>query len=546
MAGDRAYVVRPQGAVLDKLVVAPGSVMFFGMNPLRFPDWNVSIDDKLVAGPSAYNVSSFVGGNAIGDVDSDSLQGAAASTPPPALTDVYDANATLSTLQSQCDFPASDQGEKKVDACTALIEADLKVFIDGVGLAKNELSRATMHKVNLIASVDGAVSAAGIIYGKNEYDQYIADIRRRIFDTHLLRRFVHEGQHVRPWPKLMYDDLDKRLTSLDDLATKKSKDATERLLDPSVAQSCVAIKKRLDALNALINKTKKPPKDILDLRTALEKQLELVDVDKLGKLRTRFNGIHDKVVAWQKVIKPFAPGGEDEKKYSASYGLLREFLSGYALRASIDRFGYLRREDCAGLSGGGRERIYTVSLNGTGDVRAKVRVVCRPRMFLSGGIAFSGLAQPKYELVPAPVPVPGVTSVSPGATPVPTPTPGAAPTPVAQRIVARTATDRRATAIILNNIRLSSPDRDDGFYASVGLGIQLDNSTGGLSGDYLAGISYSFSKTLVITAGTQFGQKTELAPGYREGDLVGNGTQIQTVTRVAPRFFLGFTFGKAS
>jgi len=49
-AMDKFYRVSPNVTIVDKLVVAPGAIVFFGMNPLLYPDWTVSIDDKIVAG----------------------------------------------------------------------------------------------------------------------------------------------------------------------------------------------------------------------------------------------------------------------------------------------------------------------------------------------------------------------------------------------------------------------------------------------------------------------------------------------------------------
>ena len=211
---------------------------------------------------------------------------------------------------------------------------------------------------------------------------------------------------------------------------------------------------------------------------------------------------------------------------------LRTLVAARVGTVSVDRFGYRDNVPCGQLAGGTREKIFTVTLYP--GAASRVRVVCQARMFISGGVAFSGLAQPTFAAVPdkplpTPVPVTGAT---------------AAPAlPASATIRATTSTSIRPTAIILNNVLLGNPNAEDGFYASFGLGV-LQSSTGELTADYLAGLSWSLSKTMLFSVGAQFGKMTQLAPGYENGTVIQPGQTPQTITRFTPKLFIGFTFGK--
>ncbi len=95
----------------------------------------------------------------------------------------------------------------------------------------------------------------------------------------------------------------------------------------------------------------------------------------------------------------------------------------------------------------------------------------------------------------------------------------------------------------MNNVRLSAPRKEQAYYAAFGLGV-LQKDTGELTADYLAGVSFSLSKTMFVSMGAQFGKTVTAAPGYEEGKLIPQNTKIQTITKFAPQMYFAITFGR--
>ena len=543
-AMDKFYRVAPDVTIVDKLVVAPGAIVFFGMNPLLYPDWTVSIDDKIVAGPTADLRGLPVGGNAPlapSDVTLNPIPISTAS-PPAEVTDIFVLAPFNANVPAQCDFTKSPPTAPDLAACLAAVREDatrLSVLAWSQGQL---LEKASQKKKRMIEVANRDVRDAGEIDSVQKFLDYKNTVKSDLYDSHLIANFIFLSNSVNDWPAADYLEAQALADALLSYATEQlNKDVKARDdakdADQKFHAELSADLAYQDILTAKTQEGKLTDKETAHLKYLAARVSELkglIDVKGKQKVVDIDSALKDELVAVQDKIKPLAPGGSLELRYTKSLGYLRKYTQLYASRATLDRFGYLGREDCRGLAGGAREKIYKVT---AGNGQAQVRVVCNPRMFLSGGLAFSGLAQPIYRIVPAPNSNATPTPVTTG-TPIPVPSPG-------QFIRATTTTSVRTTGVILNNIQLGGPqDTDSGFYVSAGLGVTIDSSTGQLSGDYLAGISYSFSKTLVITLGTQLGPKTVLISGYEEGTQVGSGTQVQTATKIAPSIFLGFTFGK--
>ena len=213
-------------------------------------------------------------------------------------------------------------------------------------------------------------------------------------------------------------------------------------------------------------------------------------------------------------------------------------LQGLVLaNVGVSRFFVEIPEECNGLYGNTRTTTITVQRYAT--EHNSVVIDCPPRVFTSGGFAFGWQAQRFY--TPAPI-----NSALPQAPP-------GSPTPPPATIQQLTTFDARPVPVVLLNVRFTPAEGpiDNDFYLSVGVSL---GSVGGtttantaLSGltiplDFLAGVSYSLSRQLLVTGGMMLGPETSIAPGYNIGDPIPLNGTIPTVTRTRAKPFLAITY----
>ena len=101
-------------------------------------------------------------------------------------------------------------------------------------------------------------------------------------------------------------------------------------------------------------------------------------------------------------------------------------------------------------------------------------------------------------------------------------------------------------ALAITNIRLTESDNHKiGFYGSLGVGGSLTSGSGGSSLQFLPGVSVALWRTMYITGGVDIGTSSEIAGGFKVGDIVPAAiTSVLTSTSHSVRFGFAITFTK--
>lgn len=546
-AADKGYSFANNTAFVDKLVVGPGSVFFVGINPYRYPFWTATIDDKFVPG-TAPSVGTAYSGSPIGNSDPNFPS---APTPVPS-TDPFGlliSDATPAPHKAEldaCDLKP-DASRDSAKACSEKIRDELAALKNMVPAQEERLEAARTQYGTLYSYADKIIADSGVISDAAAFERYQARIRNELLDS-MVRNFSDRVQALPDWQDWLFTDASAQSDKL--TAYYDSQTATNQALidkNDTIASDLATARDHLVQIQKTLTdeaaKHVTPTPYIVQQRDDLSKQIQRLlkqinvntlraDIGAIAKLRAEAKKN-------QGALADFDPKADRALLYKRKLANIREILRTRVRPARADRFGFSDRNDCKGLNSGGREKLYVVAL-GDGRV-SQVRVVCQARMFLSAGFAFSGLAQPTYGVIngPAPNVVTTAPPVAPGATAVPAPS--AAPSPTI--LTATTNNSLRATVTVLNNIRISNPDADNGLYASFGLGISNTSTTPDV--DYMAGLSWSISRTFLITVGAQYGKQIDLPSPYFPGEILPAGSNPPpTVTSYKTKLFLGFTFGR--
>jgi hypothetical protein len=225
----------------------------------------------------------------------------------------------------------------------------------------------------------------------------------------------------------------------------------------------------------------------------------------------------------------------------ATYGASSAYAGAYATAVSqlqtlqavvlsnvnVGRFYVTVPEDCTDLFGGSRST--TITVQRSPGQQNSIIVDCPSRVFTSEGFAFSFIPQGTYAAVAS-------NSAIPQA-------PSGSPTPPPATVEQTAYSDVRPIPVVLLNVRFSAPEpNDNGLYMS--FGISLNSSSISTQLDYLAGLSYSLSRSLIFTAGASISPQNVLLPGYQVGQPIaagGGSPPTTTHTRIAP--FLAITYG---
>jgi hypothetical protein len=194
---------------------------------------------------------------------------------------------------------------------------------------------------------------------------------------------------------------------------------------------------------------------------------------------------------------------------------------------SVSRFFVEIPEDCNGLYGAARTT--TITVQRYDNEKNSVVVTCASRVFTTGGFAFGFIPQRTYTAVAA---NPAVPQAPPGS-----------PTPPPAMIEEGAVSDIRPIPVVLLNVRFAPGEGpiDNDFYLSFGVSVNSGPQTTTL--DYLAGLSYSISRQMVITGGIQLGPENTLLPGVATGQGIAVNTQPQTITRMRLGPFVAITYG---
>ncbi len=501
-----------QTRIANAFVVGPGAVLFFGINPYRYPQWSAKIDDKLVAGPSAYLLPTVVNAP-FGPADSASTDLSAGTPPDVDIADFVPITNKQLASGDVCGL-TSDSTDDAANACYAVVAAARNEITDLVRARETALYKATHAYRGLLATVDALIRQFGTISNDDQFALYREAISKRLFEASVNDQgqrmdgeadfTIDAAKHVEDWPGQLIALRIAQANNLADFYAAKLKLAAQNAITESTngqssgAPQHSAEKTRRILVRATTDDGSKRQKEALDIAHGLQQ---------------------------------FAADSPEAQRYAKSQATLSVVIKNVQ-GATLDRFAFRDQETCKGISGSRRDKIYTVKL--FDGATSTVHLVCEPRMVLSGGVAFTGLSQPTYEAVPD---APATTPPSPATgTAPPTPAPTA-------HIHATTQSYLRPTAVIMNNVRLSAPGSEEALYAAFGLGV-LQKDTGELTADYLTGVSFSLSKTMFLSIGAQFGKTITTAPGYEEGRVVPPNTKIQTLTKFAPQLFVAITFGR--
>jgi hypothetical protein len=143
-----------------------------------------------------------------------------------------------------------------------------------------------------------------------------------------------------------------------------------------------------------------------------------------------------------------------------------------------------------------------------------------------------------------------IASTGVGITFLPNPTYGfVAGDTAGGQVIGKTAVNDQAPVFAaLYNVKLGRGQNLFGhgmeFFASPGVGFSTASSS--TATDFLGGISLSIARrTLFVTPAVDFGQRTQLAPGFSLGTAQGKLTSVPTVTNWRAGFALVVTFGVA-
>ncbi|MDB5071743.1 MAG: hypothetical protein JWM87_2854 [Candidatus Eremiobacteraeota bacterium] len=507
-----------QARVANAFIVGPGTVLFFGINPYRYPQWSAKVDDKLVAGPSAYLLPTVVNAP-FGPTDSVTTDLSAATPPDIDIADFVPITSEQLANGDVCKL-APESNDDTVHRCSIVVLGARTEIGNLIRAREVSLYKATHAYRGLLGTTDTLIRQFGTIRNDADFDRYREAISKRLFEASIDNKgqrmdgeavyTVDAAKHVEDWPGQTVATRIAQANSLADFYAARVKASAET------------------AATQAVGELTKPQNSGAPVHAATRAQTALTS----GKRTTEdLNKLHQQAIDVAQALQVYAADSPEAQRYAKSQASLVGVIKNVQA-ASLDRFAFKDEEPCKGLSGSRRDKIYNVKL--FEGATSTVHLVCEPRMVLSGGVAFTGLSQPTYEAVPD----------APATAPPPPATGTASPTPApAAHIRATTQSYLRPTAVIMNNVRLSPPGTEQAFYAAFGLGV-LQKDTGELTADYLAGVSFSLSKTIFISVGAQFGKTVTAAPGYEEGALVPANTKIQTLTKFAPQLYVAITFGR--
>ncbi len=193
----------------------------------------------------------------------------------------------------------------------------------------------------------------------------------------------------------------------------------------------------------------------------------------------------------------------------------------------LSRFFVKVNERCEGLYGA--EAKTTITVQRTETEQNSIVIDCPSRAFTSFGFAFETIPQPTYG------------SIASNSALPPGPPGGATPAPSTVQVTSKS--DLRTVPVVMFNVLLSKSEHgDSGWFGSFGIGLQQGANMGITTTDYLAGFSYSVTRSLIATLGFALGQQQETLPGFQENAPLGSGSPLtRTRARVVP--FLAVTYG---
>jgi hypothetical protein len=140
-----------------------------------------------------------------------------------------------------------------------------------------------------------------------------------------------------------------------------------------------------------------------------------------------------------------------------------------------------------------------------------------------------------------------ILSTGIGVTFLPSPVYGFVPDATGAQIIGKTAVnDKSILYALLYDVRLTSLGKKSGIelFASPGVGLTSASST--TTTDWLGGLSLSFARRLIfVTGSVDFGNRTELLPGFKEGSPKGTLSSVPTRTNMKTGGMISVTFGIA-
>jgi len=165
--------------------------------------------------------------------------------------------------------------------------------------------------------------------------------------------------------------------------------------------------------------------------------------------------------------------------------------------------------------------IHAVDITPSAPPVPDIKVVtntCTPRSIMSTGIGVTFLPNPVY----------GFISDATGA-----------------QVIGKTAVNNSSILYaLLYNVRLAPLEKKTGIelFASPGVGLTSASST--TTTDWLGGVSIGFARRLIfLTGSVDFGNRTELLPGFTEGSPKGALSSVPTRTTMKTGAMLSLTFG---
>ena len=170
--------------------------------------------------------------------------------------------------------------------------------------------------------------------------------------------------------------------------------------------------------------------------------------------------------------------------------------------------------------------LHAVDLNSTSAASQDIQLATNtvlPTSIASTGVGVTFLASPTYAFVPG--------------------------DNAGTQVIGVTASNNQAPLYAsLYNVKLGSPrpalQRGVEFFATAGVGLTTASST--TTADFHGGLSVSLkNRLLFLTPALDFGQRNQLAPGFRLGDAKGSLTAVPTVSHWQPGFMFSISFGIA-
>lgn len=391
---------------------------------------------------------------------------------------------------------------------------------------------ARAELANLLGGKPGDQPATPSCGGPGRFDAPRPGLQRYRYAT--VASATAAIQRIVPYPA---DALQHEQSALDELkGALKAYDPSRVQSDLKIDASKIQTKNILNCENTAHPKQKKltalpdklTPKcnPLLDAGKDIKDKIDTEITKTTAPAKQHLDTVTGELTTIGATLATYAPTAPWPTLLTGSVKQLQSLQSTVLANVGVSRFYVEIPEECNGLYGNGRTT--TITVQRYANEANSVVVDCPSRVFSTAGFAFG--FQPQRTFTAA-----GTNQAFPQAPP-------GSPTPPPATIQEGSVSDVRPVPVVLLNVRFQPAEGpiDNDFYLSFGVSVNSGPQTTTL--DYLAGLSYSLSRQLLVTGGMQLGPENSLL-GAKIGDPIPLGTSPQTVTRNRLRPFIAITYG---